>query len=269
MKTIHMSLLLLLTGIASLEAEEPVRSMIQPNENGLTVFIINDNYKGDADLETAWGFAALVDYRGERLLYDTGNDEDLYKKNLQLSGIDPEEIPALFISHEHWDHTAGIAWVTATSPGMKCFLPASYAEQLEQAGTLPGNSTAVFQPAHLYGPYFSTGDDFAAFREQGLVVRTPDGGVLITGCGHPGVVEMVTAAREQLDIPVHMVIGGLHLLQHSEAQVETIAADLKELGIRKICPTHCTGDNAIAVLRKAFGDGYIPGGAGTRIVLEL
>lgn len=269
MRTHHLSLLLLLACIVSLQAEEPVTLRVQSVDNELSVLIIYDNYPGNADLETAWGLACLVEVRGERLLFDTGSDADLYKKNMQLSGIDPEEIPSLFISHAHGDHTVGIPWVIATNPEINCYLPASFADQLEQAGTLPGNSAVVFQPAHLYGPYYSTGDDFAAFREQGLVVRTPDGGVLITGCGHPGVVEMVTKAREELDIPVHTVIGGLHLLQHSEAQVETIATELKELGIRKICPTHCTGDKAIAVLREAFGDGYIPGGAGTRIVVDL
>ncbi|MCK4751566.1 MAG: MBL fold metallo-hydrolase, partial [Bacteroidales bacterium] len=123
-------------------------------------------------------------------------------------------------------------------------------------------------PEHLYGPFYSTGDQFDAFREQGLVVKTEKGGVLITGCGHPGVIEMVTAAEQDLGIQINTVIGGLHLMQTSREKVEQIASELKELGIRQICPTHCTGEKSIAALKDAYGDGYISGGTGKKIIID-
>ena len=265
---IFFALLLLLQSPSALQAEKATNNRIASRENGGSVTIIFDNYRGEADLGTAWGFACLVKYGDHRLLFDTGSDADLYRENVLQLDISPEEIPGLFISHAHADHTAGIPWVTATNPSIQCFLPAGYAEQLKTAGNLPDNSKAIAKPAHLYGPFYSTGDDFENFREQALVIKTPDGGVLVTGCGHPGVVEMVTVAREQLNIPVHAVIGGLHLLNYPDAQVEAIAERLKDLGIKQICATHCTGDRAIAVFKQAFGDGYIPGGVGTRINIE-
>jgi 7,8-dihydropterin-6-yl-methyl-4-(beta-D-ribofuranosyl)aminobenzene 5'-phosphate synthase len=126
----------------------------------------------------------------------------------------------------------------------------------------------VNKPTHLYGPFYSTGDDFVAFREHGLVVKTAGGGILITGCGHPGVVRMVEVAEKELGIEIHTVIGGLHLLDKNADEKNQIATRLKELGIKQICPTHCTGDNSIAILKTSFGEDYIPGGTGREIIVQ-
>jgi 7,8-dihydropterin-6-yl-methyl-4-(beta-D-ribofuranosyl)aminobenzene 5'-phosphate synthase len=56
-------------------------------------------------------------------------------------------------------------------------------------------------------------------------------------------------------------------MDKSKEEVEQIAADLKELGVRQICPTHCTGDKSIAVLKSSFGSGYISGGTGQEIII--
>ena len=231
-------------------------------DNALHITIIYDNYQADPNLETDWGFACLVEYQGDQLLFDTGAKEDLYKKNAELIGVKPEVIPTLFISHWHGDHTAGIHWVTGINPSIKCYLPASYYDQLKAGGQLPPNSTSVNKPIHMYGPFYSTGDEFEAFREQGLVVKTENGGVLITGCSHPGVVAMVSKAEN------HTVIGGLHLMQTSGERVKQISDDLKKLGVKQICPTHCTGDKAIALLKVSFGEGYISGGTGKQIIIN-
>lgn len=147
-------------------------------------------------------------------------------------------------------------------------MPSPYASQLEASGTLPPNSQVVTEPTHLYGPFYSTGDNFEAFREQGLVVKTEKGGVLITGCGHPGAVPMVDVAEKKLGIKVHTVIGGLHLMQKSREEMDKLAATLKEMGVRQICPTHCTGDKSIAMLKESYGEGYISGGTGKEIIIQ-
>ena len=267
-KSLGLTGLLLLLGPSTLIAKEPALNGNGSPDSAVHVTIIYDNYQADQNLETDWGFACLVEYQGNQLLFDAGRKAELYKKNVKLLGIKPEEIPTLFISHEHGDHTAGIPWITEVNPSVKCYLPAAYADQLRASGTLPPNSTGVEKPTHLYGPYYSTGDDFIAFREHGLVVKTENGGVLITGCGHPGVVRMVAVAEKELGIEIHTVIGGLHLMRKSEKEMEQIAATLKEMGVRQICPTHCTGDKSIASLKASFGDGYIAGGTGRKITIH-
>ena len=78
--------------------------------------------------------------------------------------------------------------------------------------------------------FYSTGDNFEAFKEQGLVIKTENGGVLITGCGHPGVIDMVTVAEEELGIEIHTLIGGLHLMTKFRGNVNNIASTLKRDG---------------------------------------
>ncbi len=259
---------LLLLGLSTITALESSKAAKNSNDDAIHITIIYDNYQADQNLETDWGFACLVEYQGNKLLFDAGRKAELYKTNVKLLGINPEAIPTLFISHEHGDHTAGIPWITEVNPSILCYLPASYAEQLKASGTLPPNSKAIKKPSHLYGPFYSTGDDFVAFREQGLVIKTKNGGVLITGCGHPGAVPMVALAEKELGIEIHTVIGGLHLMRKSGKELEQLAATLKEMGVKNICPTHCTGDKSIASLKKSFGDGYISGGTGKEIIIQ-
>lgn len=267
-KSFKLTGLLLLLGLSTISALEPLLSAKDPKDDAVIITIIYDNYQDDQDLETDWGFACLVEYQGNKLLFDAGRIAELYKTNVKLLDIHPEEIPTLFISHEHGDHTAGMPWIIEMNPSVMCYLPASYAKQLKARGTLPPKSIGLEKPTHLYGPFYSTGDNFAAFREQGLVIKTKNGGVLITGCGHPGAVPMISVAENELDIEIHTLIGGLHLMNKSEKEMEQFAISLKELGIKQICPTHCTGDKSIAALKASFGDAYISGGTGREIIIQ-
>lgn len=267
-KIIGLTVLLLLQGQSMSTAMESFTKAKDSGDDAVHVAIIYDNYQIDPDLGTDWGFACLVEYQGHQLLFDAGRNAELYKKNSELLEINPGEIPTLFISHGHGDHTAAIPWIAEMNPSVKCILPAAYADQLKASGTLPPNSEGVKNPTHLYGPFYSTGDDFSGFREQGLVVKTEDGGVLITGCGHPGALPMVKVAEEALAIKIHTLIGGLHLMNASSEDLEQLASSLKEMGIKQICPTHCTGDESIASLEDSFGEVYITGGTGQEIIIQ-
>lgn len=262
----RLTCLLLLLGLSALSAREP-GYMASP-DGAVHVTIIYDNYQFDEDLDTDWGFACLVEYQGNKLLFDAGRKADLYQKNVELLKVHPQEIPTLFISHEHGDHTAGIPWIAEVNPSIKCYLPASSVQTLKDRIQLPSNSLGISKPTHLYGPFYSTGDDFDKFKEQGLVIKTETGGVLVTGCGHPGAIAMVLLAKEELGIEIHTVIGGLHLMSTSGETVDQIGEQLIKMGVTRICPTHCTGDKSIASLKESFGEGYIAGGTGKEIIIQ-
>ncbi len=172
---------MLMLGLSISIAGDPAIAAKGSPDSAVHVTIIYDNYQAVENLDTDWSFSCLVEFQENQLLFDAGRKAELYKKNVKLLEIKPEEIPTLFISHEHGDHTAGIPWITEINSSVKCYFPASYAEQLKASGSLPPHSKGIEKPTHLYGPFYSTGDDFVAFREQGLVIKTKTGGVLISG----------------------------------------------------------------------------------------
>jgi len=65
-----------------------------------------------------------------------------------------------------------------------------------------------------------------------------------------------------------LVLGGFHLLRKKAAEVQAIAAQLKQLGVKQIAPCHCTGERATAILREAFADASIEVGVGTEIAVR-
>jgi 7,8-dihydropterin-6-yl-methyl-4-(beta-D-ribofuranosyl)aminobenzene 5'-phosphate synthase len=92
--------------------------------------------------------------------------------------------------------------------------------------------------------------------------------VVVTGCAHPGVAEMVAQAKELSGEPVYLVLGGFHLGSQDDAQIEAIIASFREMGVAKVAPCHCTGDRAIAMFEAEYGDDFIRAGVGKEIIVE-
>ncbi len=113
----------------------------------------------------------------------------------------------------------------------------------------------------------STGELKGPVNEQSLIVKTSKGPVVVTGCSHPGIVEIVKKAEEISGDKIYMVFGGFHLMRHSESAVRDIIAQFRELGVKKCGATHCTGDQQIKMFKDDYGDDYI--GIGTGQVLEF
>jgi 7,8-dihydropterin-6-yl-methyl-4-(beta-D-ribofuranosyl)aminobenzene 5'-phosphate synthase len=107
-----------------------------------------------------------------------------------------------------------------------------------------------------------------SIKEQGLIIRTEKGLVLITGCAHPGIVEMARKTRDLFNENFLFVIGGFHLNAMSNKEVENIISKLKSLNIKYAAPCHCTGGNAIALFEKHFGEEYVRVGVGKVIEIK-
>jgi 7,8-dihydropterin-6-yl-methyl-4-(beta-D-ribofuranosyl)aminobenzene 5'-phosphate synthase len=86
--------------------------------------------------------------------------------------------------------------------------------------------------------------------------------IVVTGCSHPGIVDILKRAKEIRNKPIRLVFGGFHLGNTADAEVQTIIAAFKELGVDRCGATHCTGDRPIALFKAAFGDRYQPVGTG-------
>jgi len=229
--------------------------------------IIYDNTVADPAFGPDWGFAVLVTGFEKTILFDTGTKADLFLANAGRLKVDFGAVDVVVISHDHGDHTGGLA---AALPKMKnplLLLPLP-AAAIRSTSLPPGQKlecrekgSAICDGAWLTG---IIGKDI---REQGLILDTGRGSVLITGCAHPGIVEMVQQANLTRGRPMDVVLGGFHLMNHTAAQVEAIISRFRELGVKKVGATHCTGEASIALFRKAFGRDFVELGAGRTIVL--
>ncbi|MBV8321589.1 MAG: MBL fold metallo-hydrolase [Hyphomicrobiales bacterium] len=105
-------------------------------------------------------------------------------------------------------------------------------------------------------------------KEISLAIDTPDGIVLIVGCSHSTIEKIAEAATSTLNKPIHLVLGGTHLLPAKDDQISSIAVSLRDnWSVRYLAPAHCTGEPAFAILKETFGDRYIYAGLGTTVLL--
>ena len=244
-----------------------------------------------------WGFAALVEADGKRLLFDTGSEPDTVLRNAQTLGMDLAEVTDVVLSHSHGDHTGGLATLRkALAPkapralsrvhvGKGFFIPrirggkpytplAAERASLEAAGIqfighagpaelLPGvwftGPVPRIHPERNYprdiliqsanGPV----TDIVA-EDSSLVLDTPDGLVVLTGCGHAGVINTLEAAQKVVrPAKVNTVVGGLHLFSADDATLDWTSAQLRRFGVRELVGAHCTGIESLYRLRAGAG----------------
>ncbi|MCX6843605.1 MAG: MBL fold metallo-hydrolase [candidate division WOR-3 bacterium] len=234
----------------------------------VTITVVYDNRSQQKDLTPDWGFACVVDAAGHRLLFDTGAKGELLLANMKMLGIDPTTVEAVVISHNHWDHTGGLESVLPLCSA-RCYVPASAATELgARAKQTGGTSIPVTGRAAIWPGVWLTGELGEAIREQSLVVETDSGLVLVTGCAHPGVVNIARRVKEDFGRPPHLVLGGFHLGHASPEEVKRIVGELRTLGVAKAGPCHCTGDEAIGQFQQNWPDGFEQIGCGRVLKLE-
>jgi hypothetical protein len=149
------------------------------------------------------------------------------------------------------------------------YIPPSFPSNWTSWARLHADLVQVTPGQEISDGIYTTGEmDAGRLVEQALVIDTGDGIVVVTGCSHPGIVEIVTQARELLGGPVRLVVGGFHLMDKSRDVLREIITDLRALEVEQISPTHCTGEDAIAVFAALYGEDYVEGGAGRILVVE-
>jgi 7,8-dihydropterin-6-yl-methyl-4-(beta-D-ribofuranosyl)aminobenzene 5'-phosphate synthase len=268
------------------------------------ITILHDSFGKQSELTKDWGFAALVEFGGRRILFDTGNNARTFAKNTEALGVDLRQLDFAAISHRHGDHTSGLNHLLKLNPGVRVYTPD------ETYGVFGSSLPGIFYPrCHSLPPYMQYYDgkppeairhgtpwpeakfvwikettEVAAdvwlvsvvsdvpgtreMRELSLALRTPRGLVLITGCSHPGI-ENILAASRAIQDRVHCIFGGLHLVLTKEPEVRRIAKALRdEWRVEQIAPGHCTGEPGFFALSETFGDKYMYAGLGDSIELS-
>ena len=247
--------------------EMPMTEAKTTREEVIVVTIVYDNYPFDERLQTTWGFGCVVTGLEKTILFDTGGDGRILLTNMRTCGIKPDEIKAVVLSHIHADHTGGLDAFLQANSRVTVYLPKVFPERLKhQVRNAGATLIETEEPCKVCDRVWTTGVLDGSIPEQGLYLKGPDGLIVITGCAHPGIVRMAKAAREHADLPVYAVVGGFHMAGASRQTIQAVIEGLRGLGVRRVAPCHCSGDETRRWMKEAFGQGCLPSGAGARLV---
>ena len=239
-----------------------------PKPPNYRITVIFNNIPYVHELQTSWGFSCLVQGFDQTILFDTGGNGEIFLANMKDLGIDPGVVDVVVLSHIHADHTGGLgaflrqnADVTVSLP---CSFPDAFQQQIKHLGA---DVLEINGPIRLFDKVHSTGEMGNGIKEQALILNTSKGLVVITGCAHPGIENVVRKARQYLQKDIYLIMGGFHLTGAGLSEIRKRIENLRALDIEKVAPSHCTGKAAIARFREVWGDAFLPGGCGAMIDL--
>jgi 7,8-dihydropterin-6-yl-methyl-4-(beta-D-ribofuranosyl)aminobenzene 5'-phosphate synthase len=267
------------------------------------ITVLYDAFGKSSAMQKDWGYAALIEYGGKRILFDTGNNSDILAQNAKAKGIDLSKLDFVVMSHRHGDHMGGMAYLLSVNPKVKIYapkegfgvyggdLPSTFyrkdaslpPEQRYYDGAPPAvmrfgaawrgvnfelidKTTEIAAGIHLIA-LVSDKPGTLELRELSLAINTPDGIVMVVGCSHPGI-DKIVAAAAAINPRIHFIAGGFHLVVSNDQEIEKIVATLRDtFKVAFVAPGHCTGEPTFTALKKAFGDRYLYAGLGTIFAL--
>jgi 7,8-dihydropterin-6-yl-methyl-4-(beta-D-ribofuranosyl)aminobenzene 5'-phosphate synthase len=269
------------------------------------VTILYDAFGDSKELTKDWGFSALVEHDGKRILFDSGNNAEIFERNVKALGVDLTKIDFAVISHRHSDHATGVKYLLKVNPTVTIYVPADGANGFGGmpvptaflrpdaelpakmryfGGTAPENlnSGKLYDTANIVlvgkltevmpGVFLvrtvSEKKGTLELPELTLAIKRPNGLLLVDGCSHAGI-EAILEAASAIDPRTEIVFGGLHLVTTPVEEIDVLVGNLQtKWKVQRIAPGHCTGEPAFARLQKAFGERYVYAGLGTTIGVE-
>lgn len=267
------------------------------------VTVLYDAFGKDNGLTKDWGYGALVEVNGKRILFDTGNNGEVLKHNAKAKNIDLTNLDFVVLSHRHGDHMGGLSYLLSINPNVTIYapkegfgvyggnLPSSFypkdptlpKEQRYYDGVPPetlhfgsawpeaniqliDKDTEIAPNIHLIAQV-SDKKGTLELKELSLAINTENGIVILVGCSHSGV-ENIVATAAQINPTILFVGGGFHLIQGNPVELEKVITVLRDNHkVKYIAPGHCTGELTFSALQKAFGKQYLYAGLGS--VFEL
>jgi 7,8-dihydropterin-6-yl-methyl-4-(beta-D-ribofuranosyl)aminobenzene 5'-phosphate synthase len=265
------------------------------------ITVLYDAFGKDAAMTKDWGYAALLEINGKRILFDTGDDAAVLARNVKAKGVDLTQLDFVVLSHRHSDHVSGLSYVLSVNPHVKIYapkegfgifgsdLPSKFyrkddslpadmryyngapPETMKFGTIFPGanielvDKTTEVIPGITLIALISDAPGTRELKELSLAVDTPDGVMLVVGCSHPGI-EAIVAETVKINPHIHFLTGGLHLVAAQDPVIEKVAIALHDIyKVDFIAPGHCTGEPTFTALQKMFGDHYLYAGLGTTL----
>ncbi len=249
-----------------------------------------------------WGFAAIVEADGRRILFDTGARPDTVLKNAKELSVDLADVKDVILSHNHPDHTGGLmtlrrefaktntAALSRAHVGKGIFWsrPSNSVEANPMVRIKPeyegaggafieyGEPKEILPGVWLTGPVprvhsernWGMGGNIGRVKspdgsvedtvpeDMSLVVVTDKGLVIISGCGHSGIINTIEHTRQKIKAaPLYAALGGFHLFALDDEKLSWTSSKLKEFGLMNFLGAHCTGIEAVYRIRQQTGLG--------------
>jgi 7,8-dihydropterin-6-yl-methyl-4-(beta-D-ribofuranosyl)aminobenzene 5'-phosphate synthase len=231
----------------------------------ITVVCDNNPYK--EGLASGWGFSCLVTGHEKTILFDTGPGGSLLG-NMEKLAIEAKSVDTVVLSHIHPDHTGGLESFLEKNPEVAVYLPGSFPTKFKDEVQKNGAKVVdVGHPMEICENVWSTGQNGKWIKEQSLVIKTDKGLVVIIGCSHPGIVNIVNAAKDLVQDDILLVMGGFHLEWAGKGKIEKVISVFKRLGVQNVGLCHGSGGKARSLFEEYFGRNYIKLGAGKVITM--
>lgn len=207
------------------------------------------------------GFSCLVD---GKILFDTGGTGGDLIANMDRMMVAMEDLEAVVISHDHWDHTDGLWEILKRKKGLKVYVCPETDETFQKCiKELGGKVVIVEEPTEIFDNVFIIGGlkgrhNETDIYEQVLVIKGDNGLSVITGCAHPGIVNVLQTVKDKIGVDkLYMAFGGFHLDHLEKTDIEKIIMELKKMKLLKVGPTHCTGEKARRMFSGRYQKDYI------------
>jgi len=241
---------------------------METSEAKVALITLYDNYEHDPELKTGWGFSCLVKVGDRNILFDTGADSPTLLYNMEKLGIDSRTINTIVLSHIHGDHTGGLSGILEINSNPDVYLLSSFPDDFKnKVKSYRANVVEVVGPVKISESVSTTGELGTWIKEQALIVKTEKGLVVLTGCAHPGIVEMLREAKKITSEEIYLVVGGFHLSGTSDSKLRDIVKSFRELGVKKAAPCHCSGDRTRELFKEEYKENFIANGVG--MVIEI
>lgn len=231
--------------------------------------IVYDNNPFKEKLTKDWGFSCLIKGFEKSILFDTGTNGRILLSNMGKLGILPKEIELVFLSHAHKDHAGGLDALLTQNSKIEVWLPGFFSSSFKEAIKKEGATvTEVENFKKICVEAYTTGVITGWIKEQSLILNTDKGLIVITGCAHPRIVKIISAARELLKKDIYMVFGGFHLAGFYKSEIQEIIDQFRASGVKKVGPCHCSGDEARRLFAEEFKKDFIEIGVGKEIKVQ-
>lgn len=201
---------------------------------------------------------------GNNILFDAGENGSWLLENMQSLKTGIDDIEAIAISHDHWDHTGGLWKLLEKKQGLTVYACPNFSMEFKKkVKKFKGKLIEVEKVTEIAENIFATGEIAGEYKgeymsEQALVIKTDKGISVITGCAHPGIIKILHTVKKNFpNGDIYAVLGGFHLINKDERDIGIIADEFRKIGVAKAGPTHCSGKEAEEIFENKYGQDFL------------